>query len=267
MNSYPRDFYAFIRSGQVQLRREDIHHLSRQTIHLAEGTSFSVQALITATGYSPRPPIQFLPVSIHSDLGIPTRSMTAEQSQMWTGLDAQADSIIRAQFPRLLSGPYKSPSSNIVQPYVKYVDPELQYTPFRLYRTIAPPGLTANGEHSIVFIGYVSNIAATIRLEMQCLWAYAYLTGKLKINRSKVIEDASLMSRFHEYRSPYGHGRFFPDMVFDQMPFFDLLLKDLGLKTWRKANLLRELFEPYGQEDYRGLVQEWLQGQQRTKQE
>jgi hypothetical protein len=77
---------------------------------------------------------------------------------------------------------------------VKYVDPELHYTPFRLYGTNTPPGLTANAEHSIAFISYVSNIAATIYLEIQCLWVYAYLTGKLKINRSKVIKDASLMS-------------------------------------------------------------------------
>ena len=123
-----------------------------------------MDALITATGYSPRTTIQFRPTSLHSDLGIPTRSMTPEQSQMWADLDAQADSKIRAQFPRLLSGPYKSPSSNIVQPYVRDVDPEIQYTPFRLYHTIAPPGLTARGEHSIAFVGYVSNIASTIRL-------------------------------------------------------------------------------------------------------
>jgi hypothetical protein len=266
-NSYPRDIYAFIRSGQVQLHREDVHHLSRQTIHLADGTSIPVQALINATGYSPRTTIQFIPGVLHSDLGIPTRSMTPEQTQMWTVLDAKADSTIRIQYPRLLRGPFKSPSSNVLQPYVKDVDPEIQYTPFRLYRTIAPPGLTARGEHSIAFIGYISNLASTIRLEMQCLWAYAYLNDKLNIDRSEVIEDAALMSRFHKHRSPYGHGRFFPDMVFDQNPFFDLLLKDLGLKTWRKANLLREVFEPYGQDDYRGLVQEWLQKDQHRKQE
>ena len=57
-----------------------------------------------------------------------------------------------------------SPSSNIVQPYVKDIDPELQYTPFRLYHSIAPPGLTVRGEHSIAFVGYVSNIATAIRL-------------------------------------------------------------------------------------------------------
>lgn len=192
--------------------------------------------------------------------------MTPEQTQMWKQLDAKADSAIYAQFPRLVSGPFKSPSSNIVQPYIEDNDPEVQYTPFRLYRTIAPPGLTAKGEHSIALVGYVSNTAGTIRLEMQCLWAYAYLSGRLSIDRSKVIEEAALMSRFHKHRSPYGHGKFFPDMVFDQNPFFDLLLKDLGLKTWRKANLLREVFEPYGQEDYRGLVQEWLQTQQRRQQ-
>jgi hypothetical protein len=193
--------------------------------------------------------------------------MTPEQTQMWADLDAKADNAIRAEFPRLLSGPFKSPSSNIVQPYIKNVDAELQYTPFRLYRSIAPPGLTAKGDHSIAFIGYVSNIAGTIRLEMQCLWAYAYLGGRLNVDRSKVMEDAALMSRFHKYRSPYGHGRFFPDLAFDQNPFFDLLLKDLGLKTWRKANLLRELFEPYGQDDYRGLAQEWLQHQQQRREQ
>ena len=192
--------------------------------------------------------------------------MTLEQNQMWTGLDYQADDTIRAQFPRLISGPFKSPSSNVLQPYVKDVDPEIQYTPFRLNRTIAPPGLTAQGERSIAFVGYVSNISGTIRLEMQCLWAYAYLNDKLIIDRSTVIDDAALMSRFNKHRSPYGHGRFFPDIVFDQMPFFDLLLNDLGLRTWRKANLLRELFEPYGQDDYRDLAQEWLRGQKVGKQ-
>lgn len=259
INSYSPDLYAFIRRGQVQVHREDIHHLSAKTVHLADGISIPVQALITATGYSPTPTLQFDPSSLHADLGIPTRSMTPEQTETWKHLDEQADRTIYALYPRLLTGPFKSPSSTIVQPYKKLVDPELRYTPFRLYRTIAPPGLTTQGEHSIAFIGYISNIAGTIRLEIQCLWAYAYLSNKLKIDRSTVMEDAALMSRFHRHRTPYGHGRFYPDMVFDQNPFFDLLVKDLGLNIWRKGNLLREVFEPYGQDDYRGLVQEWLQ--------
>jgi hypothetical protein len=153
----------------------------------------------------------------------------------------------------------------VVQHYNLPVTPDsdLHYTPYRFYRSIAPPLLTTQRDRSIAFIGYVSNIAGTTRLEIQCLWAYAYLTNQLEIDTSKVFEETALMTRYCHFRAPYGHGRWYPDLNFDQLPFFDLLLKDLGLRTWRKANVLRELFEPYGWEDYRGLVGEWLELQRK----
>lgn len=49
----------------------------------------------------------------------------------------------------------------------------------------------------------------------------------------------------------------FLSFVFDALPYLDLLLTDLGLRTHRKSGLLAECFEPYGPEDYRGLVDEW----------
>jgi hypothetical protein len=45
--------------------------------------------------------------------------------------------------------------------------------------------------------------------------------------------------------------------VVDQVPYWDLLLHDLGLETRRKGGW-RELLEPYSHEDYAGLVDEWL---------
>ena len=140
----------------------------------------------------------------------------------------------------------------------------MNYTPYRLYRAIAPPGLTVQCDHSLVFLGMVSNLAATIRLELQCLWAYAYLTNNLAIPTEAVFEETALLSRFAKFRAPYGHGRFFPDFVFDQNPYFDMLLKDLGLRWKRKSNVWTELFQPYGQEDYRGVVDEWLGMQKRA---
>jgi hypothetical protein len=60
-----------------------------------------------------------------------------------------------------------------------------------------------------------------------------------------------------QHRAPYGHGRSYPDLVVDQVPYWDLLLHDLGLETRRKGGW-RELLEPYSHEDYAGLVDEWL---------
>ena len=215
---------------------------------------------MTATGYSVAPTIKFVPETIHADLGIPSRSFTDLQTKFWAYLDGGADVEISGKLPFLFLGPprpSRAPSTAIFDRGT--TDQENIYTPFRLYRSIAPPGLTVENERSIVFIGYFGNIAATVRLELTCLWAYAYLFGKLNIDKSTVYEDTALFSRFNKYRSPYGHGRSFPDVVFDQNPFFDLLLQDLGLPYWRKKNLFREIFEAYGQDDYRGLTKEWLQ--------
>ncbi len=47
-------------------------------------------------------------------------------------------------------------------------------------------------------------------------------------------------------------------MVFETVPFVDWLMGDLGLERRRKGGW-RELFEPYGVEDYRGVVGEWME--------
>jgi len=228
------------------------------TINFSSGKSVQADALVTATGFSAKPTLQFSPGTIHSDLGIPSTSLTQSQSDFWEDLNQKADLTIAASFPRLVAGPFKSPSSSTLLPYNPGLDPEMNYTPFRLYRAIAPPGLTAQGDHSLVFISMFSNLANTPRCELQCLWAYAYLNHKLEIEASEVFQEAALMTRYAKYRAPYGHGRFFPDLVFDQVPYFDMLLQDLKLKYWRKGNVLAELFAPYRGSDYKGVIQEWL---------
>ena len=242
-------------------------HLSRHTVHLKNDTSVPADALITATGFSVAPPFHFIPESTHFDLGIPSQSLTTSESRFWDERDAEADSSIVAKFPCLATGPTTSHDSPYSLPLpltssptarAKPLDDALSFSPYRLYHSIAPPGLTVKGDRSIAFIGYYGNIASTVRLEITTLWAYAYLSGRLTIDESAVFRESALMSRFHMYRSPFGHGRLYPDNVFDQNAFFDMLLRDLGLPCWRKSNIFKELFEPYGQKDYRGLTQEWL---------
>ncbi|RVX70909.1 hypothetical protein B0A52_06066 [Exophiala mesophila] len=258
--SYDQDFYGLLKSGQVRVHREDISHLSEGQINLLNGQALNVDVLVTATGFSAKPTLQFTPTSSHADLGVPSTSFTQEQHEFWSALHKAADAQIAASFPRLLIGPHLSPSSNTpqpVRPYDPSLYPELNYTPFQLYRGIAPPGPTSRGDNSLVFISMFSNLANTSRCELQCLWAYAYLNDKLDIDRSSVFEDTALMSRYVRHRAPYGHGRFIPDLVFDQLPYMDTLLQDLKLRYWRKSNVFAEIFAPYTSTDYKGVVKEW----------
>lgn len=247
----------------MTVRREDIAHLSDHQIHLADGTELSVDALIASTGFSGKPTISFSPKSIHSDLGVPSSDYDQSQRFFWSELNNEADLAIGTQFPRLLRGPFKAPDSDTPQPFNPGMTAEVSYTPWRLYRGIAPPGLTAAGDHSLVFIGMISNSATAIRLEVQCLWALAYLNGKLSsidknISEKKVFRETALFQRFTQHRAPYGHGAFYPDLIFEQIPYLDVLLNDLGLETRRKKNVFRELFEPYSQLDYQNIVLDWV---------
>lgn len=255
--------------------------MSPGKVHLApsldseEDVDLDVDALVVSTGYSAKPTISFSPTTLHSDLGLPTNELTPEQQSFWSELDEKADLSLVQRFPQLIQGPPppEATASATGEPSKPPVSinlgaaAEVSYTPWRLYRGIAPPGLTASDcDKSLIFIGMFSNIANSIRLEIQCLWGLAYLENKLAHlasgaeQKNKIYEETALFQRYTQHRAPYGHGRFYPDLVFDQLPYWDTLLRDLGLETRRKGGVLglRELFEPYTQDDYRGIVGEWI---------
>ncbi|KAK0638945.1 cofactor FMO1 FAD enzyme [Cercophora newfieldiana] len=265
--NYGEDILKYVSDGQVKIHRADISHLTDHAIHIhsdGKPRSLPVDALVACTGYSAKPSLTFSPPALQSDLGVPSTSFTKSQSAFWSQLDDRADLIIGNKFPRLLLGPFHSPTSSVPKQFHLGAssDAETPYTPWRLYQGIAPPNLTAAGDHSLVFISMFSNVAATIRLEIQCLWALAYFNHGLpsvRRNREegKVFLETALFQRYSQRRAPYGHGRSYPDLVVDQLPYWDLLLHDLGLETRRKGGW-RELLEPYTQQDYAGLVDEWL---------
>lgn len=85
--------------------------------------------------------------------------------------------------------------------------------------------------------------------------------------RDKILYDTALFNRFGKWRTPYGFGARHPDVVFDGVPYFDFLLQDLGLNSWRKGwGWLGEVFGgSYDQADYRGLIDEWKESQGRKE--
>lgn len=244
--NYPTDIYDYVRSGQVSVKRKDISHLSEGQVNFTDGTDLQTDALIRITGWKLVPSIKYEPEGLEGSLGIPTRNPFKDR-KVWDHFDRAADEEILDRFPGLRDRPA------VEIPY----EPGL--SPFRLYRGIASPELTAKGDQSIAFLKMLTGPSNAILVEVQALWTYAYLNNQVPIDRSKVYYQTALTSRYGKHRHPYGFASWYPETIFDAVPYLDMLLMDLGINRWRKRSWVREVFEEYTVHDYRGINEEWKQ--------
>ncbi|KAK5159333.1 hypothetical protein LTS14_002475 [Recurvomyces mirabilis] len=265
--NYPTDILDLVRSARIKVHRKDLDHLDDHGVHSKDGTYVASDAFVASTGWSFKPAIDFSDKHLHSELGIPSIDLTKVQQDFWRGLDSKADAEVFSRWPKLkeLNRPACADNDGLANPFDE-IDPNItprDYTPWRLYRSLAPPGLAAEGDRSLTFAGYSLNFTGHIRNEIAGLWIWAYMNDKLSIDPCRdvadICYDAALLQRFCYRRAPWGFGRRFPDFVFDAVPWNDLLLKDLGLSGTRKGgSWYRECFEPYSVADYRGITAEWL---------
>jgi hypothetical protein len=133
--------------------------------------------------------------------------------------------------------------------------PEQEQEGYRLYRFMVPPKFIASRD--IAFAGSLLTIATSVNAQLQALWIAAFFAGGISLDED-VNYVTVLHSRFGKWRAPSGFGHLFPDMVFDAVSYLDMLLKDLGLKCYRKPGFMAEILDGYGPADYRGLTSEWL---------
>jgi hypothetical protein len=246
IHNYEGDIHEYLRSGQVKLHRKDIDHIGKGgTVAFTDGTQTKTDALIQITGWELVPKIKYKPEGLTGDIGVPSSSYTAEQEAFWVDMDQKADREILNRFPYLRNPPQaKLPFKQTV-------------TPFRLYRGIAPPTLTAHGDHSLAFMKMVHCTSNLVLAETQALWSFAYLNYNLPIDRSNVYWSTALTSRFGKHRYPWGFSSWWPEFVYDAVPYADMLLSDLGLRRWRKSSWKKEIFEGYTIHDYKGINAEW----------
>lgn len=212
------------------------------TVELAGGSKIQTDCLIQTTGWSQVPSVKYSPSGIEDKIGVPHIPKDENEIRMWKDLDRKAEQEILHRFPALKNPPKKP------LPY-KY-----DTTPLRMYRGMAPPGLTAEGDRSIVFIKFVHSTSNFILAEIQSLWAYAYLNNKLAIDRDKVYWSTALTSRYGKVRYPCGFSH---EFIWDVVPYADMLLTDLGLRRWRKPTWKEEIFDGYVVQDYKGINREW----------
>jgi hypothetical protein len=256
--NYETDFFELVRNGSVSVHIADIEGLAPNTVKLNHGEKLIVDALVCGTGWRHKPALDFLPTDL--DLGLP-HYPGADSGVL--ALIKKADNEILTRFPRLKQQPQPRKHYRPMTESKGLSDPtgavaEERQEPFTHYRFMVPPSTIKDCD--IVFMGYMLTISVPIIAQAQALWVTAYFSGKegaVKMPKDEALVryQSVLHSRYSKWRYPEGF-RTFPDFVFDAVPYLDLLLGDLGLKVHRKGGW-RELFRPYGPEDYNGLVREW----------
>jgi len=256
--NYPTDFFQLVRDGKIKVHIADITHLSPKNVHLSNGTSLYGDALVCSTGWKHHPSIRFIPDGQDEKLGLPFNSTASDDA-----LVKKADEQILRDFPRLADQPALNKH---YKPLEADDHDKAPNRPYRLYHFMVPPAYI--NDRSIAYTGMMMSIHVAHTAQAQALWLTAYFSGRLKsdleapknghaFDEEKVKWETILHSQFCKWRYPGGHGDRYPDIVFDGIPYIDMLLRDLGLKFRRKDNQWKEFTSPYVLGDYKGLVDEW----------
>lgn len=265
--NYPTNFFDLVKDGTIKVHIADLERLSDHTVHLSSGEALPSSALICSTGWRCTPNLKFLPEGIDRELGFPWSVDPLNENMV-----KEADEEILRRFPRLRDQPKPNPNYTPLSEQSEAAVPHS----FRLAKFMVPLSLVK--ERSLAFMGITMTINTTLIAQTQALWISAYFKGDLtpatrescplavRAGSDLKTEDTSeidltwetaLFTEFGKYRYPGGFGRRNPDFVFDAIPYVDLMLGELGLSPQRKHGLLTRCFQPYGVEDYRGLVEEW----------
>ncbi|KAJ5791092.1 uncharacterized protein N7518_008103 [Penicillium psychrosexuale] len=265
--NYPTNFFDLVKDGTIKVHIADLERLSDHTVHLSSGDALSSSALICSTGWRCTPNLKFLPEGIDRELGFPWSVDPLNEKLL-----KAADEEILRRFPRLRDQPKPNPNYTPLDAQSEAAVPH----PFRMAKFMVPLSLVK--ERSLAFMGITMTINTTLIAQTQALWISAYFKGDLtpathercplavRATSDLKTEDTSeidlawetaLFTEFGKYRYPGGFGRRNPDFVFDAIPYIDLMLGELGLSAQRKHGFFARCLQPYGPEDYRGLVEEW----------
>lgn len=253
--NYPTDFYDHIRSGMVRVYHSDITELSPNSIHLSTGETLEVDALHCSTGWKHQPPIKFSPPSLATKLGYP-----GPRDPATIAMDAKVDAEIVSRFPMLKDQPNVTPKRDPAKGAIQ--EKEL---PYRLYRWVIPPARFE--KRNFAAAGVFLSLAQPVTAQIQALWILSYFEGSLQPRKSpeEMAYETELFQRFGRWRYPGGYGGKVGDFVFENLPYCDNMLEDLGLRFKRKSSWLKELYDVYTPRDYVGLTKEWMEKRKTDK--
>lgn len=239
IHNYPSSLFDLVSEGRIIVHIADVAHLEHNKVHLTDGVSIETDVLLCATGWKKDSTIDYANFEV---------GLAGSEASMMTR-NHEADQEILNKFPSLKS-----------QPVLRF---ERKFKePFRMYRFMVPPTMVSN--RSIAFAGLTSTVSTAMFATVQALWISAFFDGNLQRiakTENDIEKQVMLHTQFGRWRYPVGYGASLPDFAFDSLPYLDLLLNDLGLKTHRKQTQVAEVFEPYKPKDYRGLTREYVASQ------
>ena len=252
IHNYPTSFFDLVREGKVRVHIDEISRLGPNSVSLKSGQKLEADVVVLATGWKKTSSLQFLGGS-EADVGFDHSPPELEE------LTKEADQEILRRFPGLKSQPKR-------RSQLEEALSERMNEPIRLFRFMVPPAFVP--KRNLAFAGMLSCVTTPIAAAVQGLWISAFLDNKLDrlpSSQEDIRWETVLHTQFGKWRHPTSYGPSFPDFVFDGVPYLDMLLKDLHVESHRKKGMLADWFDPYGPEDYVGLVAEWKEGHEMTE--
>ncbi|RPB25864.1 FAD/NAD(P)-binding domain-containing protein [Terfezia boudieri ATCC MYA-4762] len=249
----------WIHKGElITVHRATIKSISSNSIELVSAPSSGLvpsdlpsDALILCTGYKPFSPIFSHSSTLAASLGLPTplASLPLQVAEKWAPLTAAAEDRISMLFPRLASAPPIE------------VAPR-KTSPCRLYRSAVPTEYIRHNDQTLVFVGMAAIADMGTFSQLSALWAVAWLSGKLKPLENQTMDDIERQvaeQSIWPVRRYLNAGVALPTFfMYESLPIFDTIMKDLGLNPYRKGGWWNENFQPYRPRDYKGIVEQWM---------
>ncbi|KAM0547581.1 hypothetical protein ACHAPJ_010325 [Fusarium lateritium] len=243
--NYDSPLFDLVKEGKIRVHIDDIDHLEPGRAVLTSGNELDTDAIICSTGWKKESPIKFSGLG-EEKLGLP---YSVEKKR---DLSQAADAKVLSLYPSLKN----QPQLNIQKP--KEADP------LRYYRFMIPS--TMINSRDLAFAGMISTVSTATCATIQGHWIAAFLGGKIDhipTSEEEIHDEIMLHTQWGKWRYPCGYGADLPDLVFEGLPYCNMLMKDLGLKTHRKSSKFQELTSPYLPADFSGLVEEWKNKQDR----
>ncbi|KAL8727153.1 MAG: hypothetical protein Q9166_006249 [cf. Caloplaca sp. 2 TL-2023] len=209
-------------------------------VNLRDGTVLETDCVILCTGWTHN--LGTFKPELREQYGLPSK---ADHSIKWQKLDAQAEDKVNSELPLLANPP-------------DTVVPSTERRPWRLYRRLISPTMSAQGDRSLFFPGQIHSVYTPLVAEFQALWGVAWMLGRLQLPAQKEMEEEVSLWNAWTGKRYLEQGRKHAYSIYDYLAYIDTLAKDLGIKTNRKRNPISEMFSSYRPSDYNGLIDEYL---------
>lgn len=270
VHNYETRWFDLADNGQITAHAAQVTKLTEAAVHLSDGSVIDADAVICCTGWETKSNIQFLPEGLSDRLGFPG----PESGNLKLKANVRADILRDA--PVLMAQPIRQVPVALGRENAKFTDSitasvktAVLSSPYRLYRFMLPCDPDIIRRRNFAVIGANVTLHTAILAQAQALWITAFFKNKIPqlVTSSQhspemeaIRHDTFHHTEYQRMRRPKetgGTGERYPDLVFDSIPYVDLLLSDLGLPYHRKGSWYREITEPYHLRDFKGLVEEW----------